>query len=137
MSWKASRRIWIERNGKMKVIANINRIIDKPVSSVKAFASASFDGYFAVHGIKVCEGEKGLFISMPSTSYSNQNGEKKYQDIFHPITKGAREALNTAVIRAYNSALAQSQESDIELQDTPDEETAEQSIYDSDPMMPL
>ena len=121
----------------MKVIANINRIIDKPDSIVKAFASASFDGYFAVHGIKVCEGEKGLFISMPSTSYSNQNGEKKYQDIFHHITKGAREALNTAVIRAYNSALAQSQESDIEVQDTPDEETSEQSIYDPYPMMPL
>ena len=66
----------------MKVIANINRIIDKPDSIVKAFASASFDGYFAVHGIKVCEGEKGLFISMPSTSYSNQNGEKKYQDMW-------------------------------------------------------
>lgn len=121
----------------MKINANINRITDKPDSSVKAFASASFDGYFAVHGIKVCEGEKGLFISMPSTFYSNQNGEKKYQDIFHPITKGAREALNTAVIRAYNSALAQSQESDIEVQDTPDEETAEQSIYDPDPIMPL
>ena len=103
----------------MKVIANINRIIDKPDSSIKAFASASFDDYFAVHGIKVCDGEKGLFISMPSTSYSNKNGEKKYQDIFHPITKEAREELNNAVIKAYNEALVQTQKSDIEVQDTP------------------
>ncbi|MCR5540815.1 MAG: SpoVG family protein [Ruminococcus sp.] len=121
----------------MKINANINRIIDKADSSVKAFASASFDGYFAVHGIKVCEGEKGLFISMPSTSYSNQNGEKKYKDIFHPITKEAREALNTAVIMAYNAELAQSQGSDIVVQDSPGEETAEQSMDASGPMMPL
>ena len=39
----------------MKVKATINRITDKPESTVKAYASVSFDGAFAVHGIKVCE----------------------------------------------------------------------------------
>ena len=53
----------------MKVKATINRITDKPESTVKAYASVSFDGAFAVHGIKVCENEKGRFVSMPSTSY--------------------------------------------------------------------
>ena len=105
----------------MKVRATINRLVDKPDSSVKAFASASFDGYYAVHGIKVCEGEKGLFVSMPSNSYTGQNGEKKYQDIFHPVTKGAREALNTAVIRAYETALRQSQKEDVEVVETQEE----------------
>ena len=118
----------------MKVNATINRLIDKPDSSVKAVASASFDGYYAVHGIKVCSGEKGLFISMPSTSYTNANGEKKYQDTFHPITKGAREALHSAVIRAYNAALEQSQQAEIEVQDTPDEEESEgQELDEPDP----
>ena len=118
----------------MKVNATINRLIDKPDSSVKAVASASFDGYYAVHGIKVCSGEKGLFISMPSTSYTNANGEKKYQDTFHPITKGAREALHSAVIRAYNAALEQSQQAEIELQDIPDEEESEgQELDEPDP----
>ena len=118
----------------MKVNATINRLIDKPDSSVKAIASASFDGYYAVHGIKVCSGEKGLFISMPSTSYTNANGEKKYQDTFHPITKGAREALHSAVIRAYNAALEQSQQAEIELQDIPDEEESEgQELDEPDP----
>lgn len=118
----------------MKVNATINRLIDKPDSSVKAVASASFDGYYAVHGIKVCSGEKGLFISMPSTSYTNANGEKKYQDTFHPITKGAREALHSAVIRAYNAALEQSQQAEIEVQDIPDEEESEgQELDEPDP----
>ena len=118
----------------MKVNATINRLIDKPDSSVKAIASASFDGYYAVHGIKVCSGEKGLFISMPSTSYTNANGEKKYQDTFHPITKGAREALHSAVIRAYNAALEQSQQAEIEVQDISDEEESEgQELDEPDP----
>ena len=118
----------------MKVNATINRLIDKPDSSVKAVASASFDGYYAVHGIKVCSGEKGLFISMPSTSYTNANCEKKYQDTFHPITKGAREALHSAVIRAYNAALEQSQQAEIEVQDIPDEEESEgQELDEPDP----
>ena len=122
----------------MKVNATINRLIDKPDSSVKAVASASFDGYYAVHGIKVCSGEKGLFISMPSTSYTNANGEKKYQDTFHPITKGAREALHSAVIRAYNAALEQSQQAEIEVQDTPDEDESEEPEFDEpDPEMSM
>ncbi len=124
----------------MKVNATINRLIDKPDSSVKAIASASFDGYYAVHGIKVCEGEKGLFISMPSTSYTNANGEKKYQDTFHPITKGAREVLHSAVIRAYKLAISQSQQPEIEVQDTPDEDESEEPVYDEpepDPVMSM
>lgn len=122
----------------MKVNATINRLIDKPDSSIKAIASASFDGYYAVHGIKVCEGEKGLFISMPSTSYTNSNGEKKYQDTFHPITRGARDALNASVLNAYNVALAQSRQAEIEVQDTPDENESEQAELDEpDPVMSM
>ena len=124
----------------MNVNAKINRLIDKPDSGVRAIASASFDGYYAVHGIKVCEGEKGLFISMPSTSYTTANGEKKYQDIFHPTTKGARDALNTSVLNAYKAALAQSQQAEIEVQDTPDEDESEEPVYDEpdpDPVMSM
>lgn len=42
---------------------------------------------------KVCDGEKGLFVSMPSTSYTS-NGETKYRDTFHPITMLARNLLS-------------------------------------------
>lgn len=106
----------------MRVNAKITKIIDKPDSSIKAFASVTLDSYFAVHGIKVCEGEKGLFVSMPSTSYTNSGGEKRYQDIFHPITKGAREALNQEVLDKYEAALSQSMDEGIEIQDLPEDE---------------
>ena len=110
----------------MKVNAKITKIVDKPDSSIKAFASVTLDGYFAVHGIKVCDSEKGLFVSMPSTSYSS-NGETKYRDTFHPITKGAREALNQEVLDKYEAAISQSQDEGIEIQDLPEDEDEEES----------
>ena len=109
----------------MKVNAKITKIIDKPDSSIKAFASVTLDGYFAVHGIKVCDSEKGLFVSMPSTSYTS-NGETKYRDTFHPITKGAREALNQEVLDKYEAAISQSQDEGIEIQDLPEDEVEEE-----------
>ena len=111
----------------MKVNAKITKIVDKPDSSLKAFASVTLDGYFAVHGIKVCEGENGLFVSMPSTSYSNSNGETKYRDTFHPITKGAREALTQKVLEKYETAISQSQDEGIEIQDLPEDEEEDES----------
>lgn len=112
----------------MKVKATINRITDKPESTVKAYASVSFDGVFAVHGIKVCENEKGRFVSMPSTSYKDRNGETKYSDIFHPISKGAREALNRSVLNAYDFELQQIQAAEIEI-DQSQEEAEEAKEY--------
>ena len=106
----------------MKISATINRLVDKPDSNIKAFASVSFDGFYAVHGIK---GEKGRFVSMPSTQYTDRDGNKQYQDIFHPISKGARNALNQAVLNAYDLKLQQVQQTDIEVENTPDEEMSE------------
>lgn len=105
----------------MKVKATINRIMNNPDSMIRAYASVSFDGAFAVHGIKVCENEKGRFVSMPSTSYKDRNGETKYSDIFHPISKGAREALNRSVLNAYDLKLQQTQATEIEIEETQEE----------------
>ena len=112
----------------MKVKATINRITDKPESTVKAYASVSFDGAFAVHGIKVCENEKGRFVSMPSMPYKDRNGETKYSDTFHPISKGAREALNQSVLNAYDFELQQIQAAEIEI-DQSQEEAEEAKEY--------
>ena len=105
----------------MKVKAAINKIVDKPESMVKAYASVSFDGAFAVHGIKVCENENGRFVSMPSMPYKDRNGETKYSDTFHPISKGAREALNQSVLNAYDFELQQIQAAEIEIEETQEE----------------
>ena len=93
----------------MDIKARINKMVENANSSVKAYASASFDGAFAVHGIKVFEGSKGTFVAMPSTGYTDKNGEKKYNDTFHPISKEAREQLNSAVLKEYEAQLNQSQ----------------------------
>ncbi|MEE0186145.1 MAG: SpoVG family protein [Oscillospiraceae bacterium] len=112
----------------MKVKAAINKIVYKPESTVKAYASVSFDGAFAVHGIKVCENEKGRFVSMPSMPYKDRNGETKYSDTFHPISKGAREALNQSVLNAYDFELQQIQAAEIEI-DQSQEEAEEVKEY--------
>lgn len=49
----------------MKISATINRLVDKQDSSVKAYASVTIDGMFAVHGLRVMETEKGRFVNMP------------------------------------------------------------------------
>ena len=73
---------------------------------IRAYASATIDGCFAVRGLKVVEGGRdGLFVSMPS--YRTGNGE--YKDICFPCTKEARSQLNEAVLNAYQQSLAQNQ----------------------------
>ncbi|MBO5575441.1 MAG: SpoVG family protein [Ruminococcus sp.] len=93
----------------MKFKAKITRMVDGN-SKIKAIADVSFEGGFRVTGIKVCQGSKGLFIGMPSNSYTNSDGEKKYTDIFFPTTKEARDALTKEVISRYKAELSQTQE---------------------------
>lgn len=102
----------------MKISAAINRLVDKRDSNIKAFASVTIDGLFAVHGLRVMESQKGRFVNMPSTSYKDANGETKYSDIFHAVTKEARNALNQAVLNAYELRLQQVQQAEIEVEKT-------------------
>lgn len=67
----------------MKISASINKMTDNPDSATKAYASVTLDGMFAVHGLRVMEGEKGRFVNMPSTSYKDRDGNTQYNDIFH------------------------------------------------------
>ena len=66
-------------------------------SNLKAFADVSFAGVFIVKGIKVVEGKKGLFVSMPS----EKGKDGKWYDTAHPLTKEFRESLNEVVLEAY------------------------------------
>ena len=75
----------------MKITATINRFVDKQDSSVKAYASVTMDGMFAVHGLKVMETEKGRFVNMPSTSYTDRDGNKQYSDIFSRYNKSSEK----------------------------------------------
>lgn len=77
----------------------------KPKGALKAIASVNINGAFAVRGIRLIEGSKGLFVAMPSQK--NQKGE--YQDICFPITAEARNDLKNAVIEAFEITLTQGQ----------------------------
>ena len=76
-----------------------------PSGTLRAVASATLNGQFAVRNIKVMEGSKGLFISMPS--YKAGNGE--YRDICFPTTTEFRQQLNDTILKAYDQAIAQGQ----------------------------
>ena len=91
---------------------------------VKAFASANIGGAFAIHGMRVVDGEKGLFVAMPSTSFQ-RDGKTEYQETFHPVSGEARKALNDAVLQAYEQKLSEEQ-SENETLDV--EETEDQSF---------
>ena len=68
---------------------------------MKAVVSITLDDEFVVHDIKVIEGEKGLFIAMPSKKASD--GE--YRDIAHPINSNTRDRIQSTILKSYEKAL--------------------------------
>ena len=70
---------------------------------MKAVVSVTFDNAFVVHDIKVIEGEKGLFIAMPSRKATD--GE--YRDIAHPINSSTRDKIQTIILEKYQEAAAE------------------------------
>ena len=64
---------------------------------MKAIVSITFDDAFAVHDIKVVEGDKGLFVAMPS----KRMPDGEYKDIAHPINTETREAIIKVVLDAF------------------------------------
>lgn len=73
---------------------------------MKAVVSITIDDEFVVHDIKVIEGEKGLFIAMPSRKASD--GE--YRDIAHPINSGTRDKIQKIILRQYEIVAAETAE---------------------------
>lgn len=64
---------------------------------LRAIVSVTFDDSLALHDIKVIEGDKGLFIAMPSKKI--KSGE--YKDIAHPINQEFRKELQYAILGKY------------------------------------
>ena len=61
---------------------------------MKAVVSITIDNEFVVHDIKVIEGEKGLFIAMPS----RKAADGEYRDIAHPINSDTRNMIQTLIV---------------------------------------
>lgn len=73
---------------------------------MKAVVSITIDDEFVVHDIKVIEGEKGLFIAMPSRKASD--GE--YKDIAHPINSATREKIQRIILGKYEATTEETEE---------------------------
>ena len=73
---------------------------------LKAVVSITMDEEFVVHDIKVIEGEKGLFIAMPS----KKAVDGEYRDIAHPIKSETREKIQSIIIENYEKVLEEAPE---------------------------
>ena len=69
---------------------------------MKAVVSITIDDEFVVHDIKVIEGDKGLFIAMPS----RKAADGEYRDIAHPINSETRNAIQQIILQKYEETLA-------------------------------
>ncbi|MDD6039104.1 MAG: septation regulator SpoVG [bacterium] len=69
---------------------------------MKAIVSITIDDEFVLHDIKIVDGEKGLFIAMPS----KRTADGEYRDIAHPIKTETRNRMQTLILDRYKSELA-------------------------------
>ncbi|MBE5921213.1 MAG: septation protein SpoVG [Lachnospiraceae bacterium] len=85
---------------------NITDVRVRKVSSdgkMKAVVSITLDDEFVVHDIKVIDGDKGLFVAMPSKKTS----ENEYRDIAHPINSDTRSKIQKIILDKYREVLAE------------------------------
>ena len=85
----------------MKITDIRIRIVKKDDNKLKAVASLTIDDCFAVHDIKVIDGNQGLFIAMPS----RKTPEGNYKDIVHPINTETREQIKELILAEYEKTL--------------------------------
>ena len=67
-----------------------------------AVVSITIDEEFVVHDIKIIEGEKGLFIAMPS----RKAADGEYRDIAHPINSDTRDRIQKLILEKYQETMA-------------------------------
>lgn len=84
----------------MKITSVNVRKVEKEGSRMKGKASILLDDSFAVHDIRIIEGENGLFIAMPS----RKTATGEYRDIAHPINSDIRKMFEEVILEAYNNA---------------------------------
>lgn len=73
---------------------------------MRAVVSITIDNEFVVHDIKVIEGDKGLFIAMPS----RKTTDGEYRDIAHPINSDTRDRIQSLILEAYKNTASEVEE---------------------------
>ena len=84
----------------MQITSVSVRKIEKEGSRMKGIASILLDDSFAIHDIRIIEGDNGLFIAMPSRKTATGG----YRDIAHPISQEVRSMFEKEILDAYEKA---------------------------------
>ena len=84
----------------MKITSVNVRKINTEGSRMKGIASVLLDDSFAVHDIRIIDGDNGLFIAMPSRKTATGG----YRDVAHPINPEVRAMFEEAILDAYEKA---------------------------------
>jgi len=72
-----------------------------PEGKLKGIVSVTFDNSFAVHDIKVIEGDDRLFVAMPS----RRDDTGTFRDIVHPISTEVRNRMESEILEAYYASM--------------------------------
>lgn len=99
---------------------NITDVRVKLVSSesrLRGVATITFDESFVVHDIRIIDGEKGLFVAMPSKKTPNGT----FRDIAHPIHSEMRKMIEDAIVEAYEIEMANQAEAEEEEEEVEEE----------------
>ncbi|MEG0025733.1 MAG: septation regulator SpoVG [Bacilli bacterium] len=83
----------------MKITSVNVRKVEKEDSRMKGTASVLIDDCFAIHDIRIIEGDNGLFIAMPSRKTATGG----YRDIAHPINQEARKMFEDDILEAFKN----------------------------------
>lgn len=76
-----------------------------PEGKMRAIVSITIDDAFAVHDVKVVDGDNGLFVAMPS----RRTASGTYRDVVHPITKEMRAYMQDKILTGYKELLDQNE----------------------------
>ncbi len=87
----------------MKITSVNVHVTEKEDSRMKGFASVLIEDCFAIHDIRIIQGDNGLFIAMPSRKTATGG----YRDIAHPITPECRQLFEDAVLEAYRKEIGE------------------------------
>ena len=77
------------------------RVTLRDEDKLKGFANVTFDNAFVVRGMKIIQGNKGYFVSMPS----RKRPDGTHQDIAHPVNSDMRTEIEQRVLEAYEKEL--------------------------------
>ena len=88
-----------QAGGGLKLDVNVRPIA--PMGNLLAYANVTIGDCFKIDGFRICSGEKGLYVNMPST----QDKQGKWRDVCWPVTADFRRQLNDALIEGYGQAI--------------------------------